>query len=436
MQLLWSIYVGTMAIFLAWYGIGLFVHYDAFAVFLVAENFAPMFMITILFVVLVWTVDFKLQSHGLLAVDDAYASMWEMAEKNKPKDKNEKITKFFKAKKKNHSINDIMAVLMDDNGFEIFMEHLLHEFKVLFFVVCVYIHKGVVEISQLKQLVKTKFGYVCTCNDKDALTDETLDDGITQNIIQASKREHTTVTVSSWSGSGNSDQESISGMKLKVYPRVEGYRLPSIVPQSGIVFQEVEDFYVVIEALYKKYICSGAIHEVNIGYDLRVIMEDRMAWIEELFHDKHLSHDKKELKKWCYHIFDPVVEEMFTLMEDPFLRFSSTPIRFLFFFLLFFLGGWLFVCFSSKSLTSLVFMYPVHKLKFYCECFFLELLLLFLKSNNNNRFRILAFFFGFFFVLFYFLFVSIFFCHNCVKFVLYKNACEFVSFLKLVDHLE
>jgi len=30
--------------------------------------------------------------------------------------------------------------------------------------------------------------------------------------------------------------------------------------------------------------------------------------------------------KWCYHIFDPAIDEMFALMDDPFCRFAATPV--------------------------------------------------------------------------------------------------------------
>jgi len=302
MQLLWTLYVLGFVVFVIWFGIGLFVSYDAFSVFVVVGNFPVLVTFSVIIIALVW-VRYKLKKYRLLTIDDAYGAM---ADQSNP---DGSMTNTNSENKKAQATKKMMPLITDNNGFEIFMKHLLHEFSSETLL-------SVAEFMQLKELVKTKYGYVCTCDksihvnvhelmviEEEKENQKNKENGKNQEkeieieqkqepedetiMNEISRKFHSIAPLSISSASMMSESESTSGLKIIYNEKIENYQLPSIVPKSSIVFQNTDNLYLIIEQLYQKYIDSKtATCEINISYDLKLVIQDRMAWINELFHDQ------------------------------------------------------------------------------------------------------------------------------------------------------
>ena len=120
---------------------------------------------------------------------------------------------------------------------------------------------------------------------------------------------------------------------------------PQNVPKSSIVYGENEkddeldyeddmQFYYICKRkaklLFEKYINTSSEYEVNLSYTVRnkliSLMKNESLWM--LNNNKHRRTQKSKIEPMnlndLLHLFDTVIAEVFSLMQDAFNRFKNT----------------------------------------------------------------------------------------------------------------
>ena len=130
------------------------------------------------------------------------------------------------------------------------------------------------------------------------------------------------------SEANHDDIEDIKGHKFngndnKLWCNI--IKLPEHIPKSAIVYGDargnnrVENCKIKAWALYTKYICVNSDFEINIPGEMRSrykrLMKNYHEWINE--------NQQYDLNKLLL-LFDPLIEQMMSLMTDSFRRFAET----------------------------------------------------------------------------------------------------------------